>query len=213
VSERTAGGDFVDLADLSRRVGLSTEQLEALAAAGAFDSLGVSRREAFWQAGEASKERADQLVGSAVSIQPPLLPVLSSTERLAYDIWSTGISPDDHPISQARASLTARGVSPISRLSDAESGRRVLAGGAVTHRQRPQTAGGIIFMNLEDETGMLNVIVSTGVWNRYRRLARESPALVVRGILERSPEGIINLVADRFEELALQTRTRSRDFR
>jgi error-prone DNA polymerase len=213
VSERTAGGDFVDLADLSRRVGLSTEQLEALAAAGAFDSLGVSRREAFWQAGEASKERADQLVGSAVSVQPPLLPVLSSTERLAYDIWSTGISPDDHPISQARASLTARGVSPISRLSDAESGRRVLAGGAVTHRQRPQTAGGIIFMNLEDETGMLNVIVSTGVWNRYRRLARESPALVVRGILERSPEGIINLVADRFEELALQTRTRSRDFR
>jgi error-prone DNA polymerase len=68
-------------------------------------------------------------------------------------------------------------------------------------------------MNLEDETGLLNVVVSTGVWNRYRRLAREAPALVVRGILERSPEGIINLVADRFEELPLQTRTRSRDFR
>ena len=213
VAERTEAGDYVDLADLSRRVGLSTEQLEALAAAGAFDSLGVSQRQAFWQAGEASKERADQLAGSSISVQPPLLPVLTSTERLAYDIWSTGISPDDHPISQARADLTTRGVSPISSLASAESGRRVLAGGAVTHRQRPQTAGGIIFMNLEDETGMLNVIVSTGVWNRYRRLARESPALVVRGILERSPEGIINLVADRFEELRLQTRTRSRDFR
>jgi len=213
VDERTRFGDYVDLADLSRRVGLTTEQLEALAAAGAFDSLGVSRREAFWQAGEASKERADQLEGSSVSVQPPLLPVLSSTERLAYDIWSTGISPDDHPISQARAALTARGVSPISELARAETGRRIYAGGAVTHRQRPQTAGGIIFMNLEDETGMLNVVVSTGVWNRYRRLARESPALVVRGILERSPEGIINVVADRFEELPLQTRTRSRDFR
>jgi error-prone DNA polymerase len=213
VEERRESGEFVDLADLSRRVGLTTEQLEALAAAGAFDSLGVSQREAFWQAGEASKERQDQLMGSSISVQPPLLPVLTSTERLAYDIWSTGISPDDHPISQARTALAARGVSPISSLEAAESGRRVLAGGAVTHRQRPQTAGGIIFMNLEDETGMLNVIVSTGVWNRYRRLARESPALVVRGILERSPEGIINLVADRFEELRLQTRSRSRDFR
>jgi error-prone DNA polymerase len=213
VQERSESGDYVDLADLARRVGLSTEQLEALAAAGAFDSLGVSQREAFWQAGEASKERPDQLAASSVSVQPPLLPVLSPTERLAYDIWSTGISPDDHPISQARVALTARGVSPISALSTAETGRRILAGGAVTHRQRPQTAGGIIFMNLEDETGMLNVIVSTGVWNRYRRLARESPALVVRGILERSPEGIINLVADRFEELRLQTRSRSRDFR
>ncbi|SKB02983.1 error-prone DNA polymerase, DnaE-like [Agreia bicolorata] len=213
VSEREESGDFVDLADLSRRVGLSTEQLEALAAAGAFESLGISQREAFWQAGEASAERADQLAGSSVSVQPPLLPVLTSFERLAYDIWSTGISPDDHPISQARHALAARGVSPIVDLAQAESGRRVLAGGVVTHRQRPQTAGGIIFMNLEDETGLLNVIVSTGVWNRYRRLARESPALVVRGILERSPEGIINLVADRFEELALQTRTRSRDFR
>ena len=213
VVERQQSGDFTDLADLARRVGLSTEQLEALAAAGAFDSLGISQREAFWQAGEASAERPDQLAGSSVSVQPPLLPVLTSTERLAYDIWSTGISPDDHPISQAREALTARGASPIASLTTAETGRRVLAGGAVTHRQRPQTAGGIIFMNLEDETGLLNVIVSTGVWNRYRRLARESPALVVRGILERSPEGIINLVADRFEDLPLQTRSRSRDFR
>jgi error-prone DNA polymerase len=213
VSERAESGAYVDLADLSRRVGLSTEQLEALAAAGAFDSLGVTQREAFWQAGEASRERADQLPGTSLSIQPPLLPVLSTTERMAYDIWSTGISTDDHPISQARASLTARSVLPISSLTSAESGRRVSAGGIVTHRQRPQTAGGIIFMNIEDETGLLNVVVSTGVWNHFRRVARESPALIVRGILERSPEGIINLVADRLETLTLKTRTRSRDFR
>lgn len=172
VDERSASGDFTDLADLSRRVGLSTEQLEALAAAGAFDSLGVSQREAFWQAGEASRERANQLVGSSVTVQPPLLPVLSSTERLAYDIWSTGITTDDHPMSQARAQLTARKISTIAQFASAESGRRVEAGGIVTHRQRPQTVSGIIFMNLEDETGMLNVIVSTGVWNRYRRVAR-----------------------------------------
>jgi error-prone DNA polymerase len=67
-------------------------------------------------------------------------------------------------------------------------------------------------MNIEDETGLLNVVISTGVWNRYRRVARESPALIVRGILERSPEGVLNLVADRLELLELRTRTRSRDF-
>jgi error-prone DNA polymerase len=212
VTERDEAGPYSDLADLARRIGLSTEQLEALAAAGAFDSLGVTRREAFWQAGEASKERPEQLEGSRISVQPPLLPVLSTTERMAYDIWSTGISTDDHPISHARPALTAKSVLPITRLSTAEAGRRVLAGGIVTHRQRPQTAGGIIFMNIEDETGLLNVVISTGVWNRYRRVARESPALIVRGILERSPEGVLNLVADRLELLELRTRTRSRDF-
>ena len=76
-------------------------------------------------------------------------------------------------------------------------------GGVVTHRQRPATAGGITFINLEDETGTLNVIAGIGVWNKYRRIARESPALVVRGILERSPEGVTNLIADKFEPLTV----------
>ena len=58
-------------------------------------------------------------------------------------------------------------------------------------------------MNLEDETGTLNVIAGVGVWTRYRRVAREAPAMIVRGILERSPEGVINLVADRFERLTV----------
>ena len=86
-------------------------------------------------------------------------------------------------------------------------------GGVVTHRQRPATASGITFMNLEDETGTLNVIARVGVWNRYRRVAREAPAMIVRGILERSPEGVTNLVADRFEPLTVSAPTRSRDFR
>jgi len=83
----------------------------------------------------------------------------------------------------------------------------------VTHRQRPATASGITFMNLEDESGLVNVICSVGVWNRYRRIARDSPALIVRGILERSPEGVTNLLADRLEALPMAIRTASRDFR
>ncbi|AWB89089.1 error-prone DNA polymerase [Salinibacterium hongtaonis] len=213
VAERAEGGNFADLADLSRRVGLNADQLEALASAGAFDSLGMTRREALWDAGAAAQEKPGFLPGSGMSIQPPLLPMLSPAEQVAYDLWATGISTDDHPMRHVREVLTPRGVLPIERLEGAESGRRIEVAGVVTHRQRPQTASGMTFLNLEDETGILNVIASVGVWTRYRRVARESPALLVRGILERSSDGVINLVADRFEQLRMPVRTSSRDFR
>src|ERR671910_213305 len=77
-------------------------------------------------------------------------------------------------------------------------GRRIRVGGIVTHRQRPATAGGVTFMNLEDETGMLNVTCSPGLWQRYRRVARTSAALIVRGRLEKH-DGVINLTADRLD--------------
>ena len=213
VAERTAAGAYRSMADAARRVGLSTEQLEALAAAGAFAGLGLERREALWSAGEASQERADYLAGSVVVVQPPLLPMLTAAEQVVYDLWATGISPDDHPIRHAREALRARGALPIETLADHETGRRIRVGGVVTHRQRPSTAGGVTFLNLEDETGTLNVIAGVGVWNRYRRIAREAPALVVRGILERSPEGVTNLVADAFEPLPISAPHASRDFR
>jgi len=82
----------------------------------------------------------------------------------------------------------------------------------VTHRQRPATASGITFMNLEDETGLVNVICSVGVWQRYRRIAREASGVLVRGMLERSTEGIVNIVADKFEVLTMKATTKSRDF-
>ncbi|HYI34160.1 MAG TPA: OB-fold nucleic acid binding domain-containing protein, partial [Glaciibacter sp.] len=213
VAERTAYGPFRSMADVARRVGLNTEQLEALAAAGAFAGLGLERREALWSAGDAAQDKASYLSGSVVSVQPPLLPMLSPAEQVVYDLWATGISTDDHPIRHARDQLVARGALSIEQLSTAETGRRIQVGGVVTHRQRPATAGGVTFINMEDETGTLNVIAGVGVWNRYRRVARESPALVVRGILERSPEGVINLVADKFESLTVAAKITSRDFR
>jgi error-prone DNA polymerase len=87
-------------------------------------------------------------------------------------------------------------------------------GGVVTHRQRPATANGTIFVNLEDETGMLNVICNSAVWAAYRRVARTSPALLIGGKLERA-EGVTNLIAEKIEALSLSTppTTKSRDFR
>jgi error-prone DNA polymerase len=104
------------------------------------------------------------------------------------------------------------GAVPISRLGRCENGQRVRVGGIVTHRQRPATAGGVTFINLEDETGMLNVTCSPGLWQRYRRVARTSGALVVRGRLEMA-EGVINLRADRLDAITPPVTSASRDFR
>lgn len=213
VAEREAYGPYRSMADLSRRVGLSTAQLEALSAAGAFDSLGLNRREAMWNAGAASQHRPEYLDGTVVAVQPPLFSLPTPADDLVFDLWSTGLSTDDHPIRLLRPALDARGAFSAAALREAEPGRRIEVGGVVTHRQRPATASGITFLNLEDETGLVNVICSVGVWNRYRRIAREAPAMIVRGILERSDEGVTNLVADRMESLSIRTKHASRDFR
>ncbi len=213
VTEREKGGAYRDQRDLVRRTGLVAAQLEALATAGAFDCFGQTRREAIWTAGSAALDRPEFLPDSLVSVQPPLFTDPSSYEVLASDLWATGLSTDDHPMTHFRAALDARGVITSRELRTHETDRRVEVAGLVTHRQRPATASGITFLNLEDEHGLMNIICSVGVWNRYRRVARESPALIVRGMLERSIEGVTNLVADGFTDLRVGVAHVSRDFR
>ena len=213
VAERERGGDYRDLRDLVRRAGVTQAHLEALATAGAFECLGVTRREAIWLAGSAAQDRIEFLPDSLAFVQPPLFSDPTSYEKLASDLWATGISTDDHPMPHYRAGLDARGVLTSNELREHESDRRVEVAGLVTHRQRPATASGITFINLEDEHGLVNVICSVGVWNKYRRVVRDAPALIVRGMLERSVEGVTNLLADRFEDLRVEVGHRSRDFR
>ncbi|WZH35684.1 MAG: error-prone DNA polymerase [Microbacterium enclense] len=213
VAERERGGPYRDMRDLVRRTGLITSQLEALATAGAFESLGHSRREAIWLSGSAAQDRLEFLPDSLVAVQPPLFTDPTSYELLASDLWATGLSTDDHPLTHFRSALDARGVLTSRELHTAETDRRIEVAGLVTHRQRPATASGITFLNLEDEHGLMNIICSVGVWNRYRRIARESPALIVRGMLERSVEGVTNVVADAFTDLRVGVSHASRDFR
>jgi error-prone DNA polymerase len=198
--------------DLVRRTGLTRAQLESLATAGAFDSLELKRREALWRAGSAAENREEFLAESLVAVQPPLFADPTAFDTLAADLWATGISTDDHPLAHFRVALDPRGVLRSAALASTEPGTRVEVAGLVTHRQRPATASGFTFINLEDEHGLVNVICSMGVWGRYRRVARDSPALIVRGILERSDQGVINLLADRFEPLTVPIAHRSRDF-
>ena len=213
VNERERGGRYRDMHDLVRRADLTVTQLEALATAGAFEGFGLSRREAIWMAGSAAADRAQFLVGTVAAVQPPLFADPTSYEVLAADLWATGVSIDDHPLTHYRSALDARGVLTSSELRTHDPGRRVEVAGLVTHRQRPATASGITFLNLEDEHGLVNVICSVGVWNRHRRLLRDAPALIARGMLERSAEGVTNLVADGFEDLRVGLTHRSRDFR
>jgi len=212
VAEREASGPYRSMEDLVRRTSLTTAQLESLATAGAFDCFELSRREALWRAGSAAQDREEFLADSIVTVQPPLFADPSAFETLASDLWATGISTDDHPLAHFREALGERGALSSRDMRTAESGRRIEVAGLVTHRQRPATASGITFLNLEDEHGLVNVICSMGVWGRYRRVVRESPALIVRGILERSDEGVTNLLADRFEPLRVEVMHRSRDF-
>lgn len=212
VTEREVHGAYTSMPDLVRRTGLAVEQLEALAAADTFASLGLTRRQALWLAGSAALDQPDSLPGTLVETQPPLFGEPTPTEVLADDLWATGVSTTDHPIGQLRAELSARGVLSTAELATAEPGRRVQVGGLVTHRQRPGTASGITFVSIEDEFGLLNVVCSVGVWGRYRRVARSARALVVRGKLERSPEGVVNLLADQLEDLPVLVPHKSRDF-
>jgi error-prone DNA polymerase len=216
-AERDRGGPYRDLPDLARRMAfagtpLTTAQLEALATADAFACFGLTRREALWAAGAAAQEGVDRLPGTATGVTAPPLPGMDEVDRHVADVWATGLSPDSHPAQFIRAELDRLGAVPIARLAQVAPRRRVRVGGVVTHRQRPATAGGITFLNLEDETGMLNVVCSPGLWRRYRRIARTSPALLVRGVLERA-EGVTSLRADRVDPVTVPSRTTSRDFR
>jgi error-prone DNA polymerase len=221
-----AGRPYLDMEDLVCRSGIGRPALESLATSGALAGLGsparahsvptasarrrggrLSRREALWAAGAAALARPDRLPGTIVGTDAPLLPEMNEVEEMSADLQTLGLSPGSSPIAFIRTKLAARGVVPNADLVGVDDGARVLVAGVVTHRQRPATAGGTTFLNLEDETGLVNVICSPGCWTRYRKAARSAVVLLVRGRLERG-EGAdplappsSNVVAEYLEEI------------
>jgi error-prone DNA polymerase len=211
--EISAGRPYASVEDLRRRMPkLSLPILEALATSGAFGCFGIDRRSALWTAGAMAQTSEDRLAGIVTGIDAPTLPGMSPEELSHADLWATGVAPDGHPTRYIREKLTGIGVITATGLIDQPAGERVFVGGVVTHRQRPATAGGTTFLNLEDETGLINVVISKGCWQRYKGVARGAPALLIRGRLEKE-EGVINVVADKLEPLPVGKAPASSDFR
>ncbi len=160
-----------------------------------------------------ARPRVGRLAGLVTGADAPPLPEMTEAECNRADLWATGLSPDSYPTEFIRAALDQRGVVTAAGLVGVADRARVTVAGIVTHRQRPATAQGTIFINLEDETGLINVIVSAGAWVRFRRVARSQPALTIRGTVEKV-DGVINLIAEHIEPLSLSTAAiKSRDFR
>jgi len=207
---RLTGGPFISPEDFAQRTGLSVTAHESLAAADAFASLGLGKREGMWAAGSLSGLGPQRLAledGSDI----PDLPEMAAGDAMEADLWSTGISLT-HPVSLIREQLKSDGVlTTADALRLKRNTTRVSVGGVVTHRQRPETANGVRFLNLEDETGMLNVVVMPPVWEANYEIARKAVGMVITGNLEYR-NGVTNLVAHR---LALwpAPEIRSRDFR
>jgi error-prone DNA polymerase len=215
-----AGRPYSAMEDFVRRSGVSAAQAEALATAGAFECFDLDRRAALWAAGalvQAGNDHqvASRLTGLVTGAEAPPLPEMDAVEANRADLWATGLSPDSYPTELFRKDLDALGVVPAAGLANLAHGTAVTVGGLVTHRQRPSTSKGVVFINLEDETGLVNVICTIGVWERYRPAAVSAAGLLVRGKLEKAG-GAINVLATSIEALpplAGSAALRSRDFR
>ena len=207
---RLVGGSFNSAEELAQRTGLPLDAYEGLAASGALEPLGLGRRPGMWAAGSLAELGPDRLALPTGAVAPSL-PEMTPPTEMEADLWSTGISVV-HPVSFIRDRLDTSG---CLRIADAlrlrSHGTRTKVGGVITHRQRPGTANGVRFLNLEDETGLLNVVVLPPIWDANFAVARKAVGVVISGVLE-FRDGVTNLVAHGFEEWPLSA-PRSRDFR
>jgi error-prone DNA polymerase len=209
--------------DLVRRAGVTQAQLETLAAAGALDpegeeaeavgSMTAVRRRLLWAAGAAAQGTPDRLPGVVVGAEAPSLPEPSLYDSVGDDLWSLGLAPEQTAMHLARERLEAMGVTTAVALDAYADGERAVVAGVVTHRQHPETARGAVFINLEDETGHVNVVFSRGAWARWKHVARHAPVLLIRGRV-RKGQGAVSFDAERVEALVVGASVpASRDFR
>ncbi|MDC3962298.1 error-prone DNA polymerase [Polyangium jinanense] len=210
-----AEAPFTGVADLVRRAGLQKNEVEALAEAGALEALVPSRREALWRA------RAPRLPDGLFA-KVPLeeekdvgLPKMRPAEQLVLDYGRVGLSLHDHPLRHLRPRLEQEGTVTAASIKERRTGESVRVAGLVVGRQRPATASGVTFVTLEDETGVINVIVRKDLFEASYAAARYAKIMAVRGRVERQGE-VVHLLAEALDRLDAPGKrgvpTRSRDF-
>ena len=197
-------GGYRSPADLWRRAGISPAILVRLARADAFTSTGLDRRLAAWAI--SSLDRAGPLPlfdspdGGAPPRLEPALPAMTAGEQVVADYRTTGLSLKQHPTALLRERLAGRGVRPASHLEELPAGARVTVAGIVLCRQRPGTAGKIVFVTLEDETGTANLVVFPSVQERCRRGLLTARLMICHGRLEKE-QGVVHVIANRIHSL------------
>ena len=208
IVEARAARAFGSIHDLARRAQLDRDELETLAAIGALAPLGGTRRTNLWTV--ATPHPGPLFADPPRELSP--LSEMTDVERLAADYAGTSVTLGRHPMALRRTALRARGVLSARELAGVEDGSRVQVAGSVIVRQRPGTAKGFVFLSLEDETGIANVIVIPPIFARHRLALVSEPYLLVDGIAQRQ-DGVISVRASRAEGLpALGHHVPSHDF-
>lgn len=194
------GAGFEEPAALRRRAGLHRQPLEALAAADAFRSMGLDRREALWAVRGETKDLALPLFTAADAKEqgvdaPVALPEMPRSEHVLQDYQTVRLSLKDHPMRFLRQTYDGIGVKTANMINHMRNGSRAVLAGVVLVRQRPGSAKGVCFITLEDETGVANLVVWPRVMERYRPVVMGASLLLVKGRVQ-SAEGVVHLVAD-----------------
>jgi error-prone DNA polymerase len=213
-------GAFHDVMSLWRASGVRVPTLRALARADAFASMGLDRQQALWQV--RALRDADTPLLDRLAAPPPTppapLPPIAPRIKVHHDYAATGLSLKAHPVSFLRPELDGLRVTRNGELKDESrwpNGRRIAVAGVVLVRQRPGTASGIVFMTLEDETGIANLIVRPRVFERYRKAARHGVFVVAKGSVERQGQ-VVHVMVRAIHEVsdlaAAPGVHRSRDF-
>ena len=211
IEAEQAKAPFADAEDLVRRCDLHEDELQTLAASGALACFGLTRRAALWQVARLGRP-AGPLLDRLTDPEPSPLPEMTPAEETMADYGTAQLTLGPHPMSYFREQLEQKGVTPAARLDGLPNGARVRTAGSVIVRQRPGTAKGLLFLTLEDETGMSQAVVSPDLLQQHRKLIVGSPGLLVEGILQKR-DGTISVKGEKFWSLKDLVAVPSHDFR
>ena len=198
VNDKDEGCPYKSLDDFYSRTRLDREAVENLIMVGAFDLLRVPRRQLLWKLGMLVKKPPDA-IPLPLPIPGVTLPQMTLKDKVAADYQIQGLSAKHHPMEVFRSELT-RDVLTSSDIAAIPSGTKVRVAGCVVCRQMPGTAKGHVFITLEDEYGLINVILRPQVYDKYRQIARLEPVIIVEGTLQKH-DGIVNIVAQQLRPI------------
>ncbi len=201
------GGPFTSIEDVCNRSGLGWKALQVLARAGAFESLCNGRRDALWKVLALARAKKELPLFAEwqgrKGVEMPIannIPPMSNFESTIADYQTMGLSTDRHPMTYYRKWVEARGVNSCAGILTRDDGMELTVAGGVICRQRPETAKGFVFLTLEDETGMANVIVPPKIFEGYRKVLMNNTFIAITGRLQLD-QGVCNLIAKQIEAL------------